>query len=164
MEEGVPAWKRAGFNSQASYLYMVRQADLQGARGPQEPPGAGAQREGQRKARLQNYFNRQDEFWAFREWPLWVQQIALQAHKRFRERYRLFLFFVWNGLNPLTARMWVIIRDYKGRFIEEEYDRSAWSQLDQMVKDAFNKELYKPETKMFDMITGRPEIYSAELK
>jgi len=153
MEGDEPAWKRAGFSSQANYLYMLRQADLQKGMPRRQP-----EEEGRRKARLMNYFNKQDEFWAFREWPNWVQQIAIQAHKKYRERYRFFLFLVFNGLNPLTARMWVIIRDYRnGHFVEEDYDNSAWSQIDGMVRDAFNKNLYKNRGKVFDMILGRPD-------
>jgi len=158
MEGGDPIWKRAGFNSREAFLDMKRQVELQSAHGPIDTPERGIQMEGMRKARLQNYFNKQDEFWAFREWPLWVQEIALQRHKRYRERYRFFLFLVFNGLNPLTARMWVIMKDYRGyRFVEEEYDNSAWSQIDGMVRDAFNKNLYKNRGKVFDMILGRPD-------
>lgn len=114
--------------------------------------------EGRRKARVQNFFNRQDDFWAFREWPLWVQEIALQKHKKYRERYRFFLFLTWNGLNPLTARMWLIMKDWRGRYIEEDYDRSAWSQIDGMVRDAFSKDLFRnKQGRMYDMILGRPD-------
>jgi len=87
----------------------------------------------------------------------------MQEHKRYRERYRFFLFLTFNGLNPLTARWWLLAKDYKkdgpiDRLIEGDYDRSAWSQIDTMVREAFDKSLFrKKQGRMYDMITGRPE-------
>jgi len=119
----------------------------------------GVEPKNDREARLSNYFNKQDDFWAFREWPPWTQEIALQEHKRYRERYRFFLFLVFNGLNPLTARMWVAMKDCRGdRHIEGDYDRNAWAHLDSMVRDALSGDLIKKkQARMYDMITGRPE-------
>jgi len=107
---------------------------------------------GDREARVWNYFTRQDEFWGIREWPEWAQQIALLEHKRYRDRYRFFLFLTFNGLNPLTARMWVVMMDYhNNRYIEGDYDRSAWSQFDSMVRDAFSGAIYRNrEPRRFD--------------
>ena len=124
-----------------------------------------------RESRLWNYFTRQDDFWPIREWPEWAREAALLHHKKYRERYRLFLFWTFNGLNPFTARMWLIMNDYKnGRYIEEHYDRGAWSQIDGMVRAALNSELYinreprkwdpirqKWVGGMYDMILRRPD-------
>jgi len=121
-----------------------------------------------REARLMNYFNKQDDFWAFREWPPWVQQEMIKDHKKGRERYKLFLFFVFNGLSPFTAQMWIIMQDYKGRFIEGIYDRDGWAHFAQLLRLALNGDLVKNrkprvwventqkwEGGMFDMILGR---------
>lgn len=140
---------------EAEVIEVARKAHALRAVVPRDP----------RETRLRMFFTQQDEFWRFHEWPKHFQEMALMKHKPYRERYRLFLFFVWNGLNPLTARMWVVMQDWKGRFIEEEYDRSAWSQLDDQVKKTFTKEIFlTPGLNMFDMVTGKVEFYSPELK
>lgn len=109
-----------------------------------------------REARLRNYFIKQDDFWSFRDWPQWAQSAALQEHKRYRDRYRLFLFWTFNGLDPQTAVEWLIARDYKGGLEQERYDRGAWSQIYGMQQQIRDGTFFKG-VKMYDMITGRPE-------
>lgn len=111
----------------------------------------------QRQARLRNYFIKQDYFWSFRDWPQWAQDTALKEHKRYRERYRLYLFWTFNGLDPATAVDWLTARDYTGgALIAERYDRGAWSQIYGMQQQIRDGTFYKGIS-MYDMITGRPE-------
>jgi len=65
-----------------------------------------------RQARLWNYLNGQDVFWPIRSWPNYLQDMALEAHKKRRSRFRLFQFLVFNGLSPGWAATWIQMRDY----------------------------------------------------
>jgi len=113
-----------------------------------------------REARLWNYFTRQDDFWPIREWPAWAQEVALMSHKNYRERYRLFLFWTFNGLNPNTAAGWLYMRDYRHPTpLAGDYDRSATSQINGMIKQAQRGTLFERDKRSatFDMILGRPD-------
>jgi len=69
-----------------------------------------------RQARLSNYYNSvQDVFWPLRDWPVYLQKIALQAHKQRRERFRFFQFLVFNGLSPGWAATFVQLHDYQNQ-------------------------------------------------
>jgi len=67
-------------------------------------------------------------------WPLVWIRLLFTAHKDRRERYRLFVFLWKNGVPPLIARQWVM---YHGivNHAKFGYDRSAWSSLEDAVKD-----------------------------
>lgn len=101
-----------------------------------------------RRDRLQAYFSSQSQyFFDFHKWPKLWQDMALLEHKGHRERYRLFLFFVFNGLNPKIAKNWVMAADagsdvahdedlneYMVEFtIPGKYDASAHRHFDQLV-------------------------------
>lgn len=134
-----------------------------------------------REARLWNYFTQQDDFWPIREWPLWAQEIATNAairdkkpannHKTYRERYRIFLFWTFNGLNPQTAAGWLYMSDYKnGVALAGVYDHSAVAQVHGMIKQAHQGDLFTHREPrrwdeerqkwvggMWDMILGRTD-------
>jgi len=111
-----------------------------------------------REARVWNFFNRQDDFWPIREWPLWAQRVALMEHKKHDDRFSLFRFLVFNGLEPQLSLHWVKCKDYRGRIIEEHYDRSAESSFAHMLRRALNGELLQqPRPRIYDMILGRPD-------
>jgi len=113
-----------------------------------------------RESRLWNYFTRQDDFWPIREWPHWASTIALQHHKKFRDRYRIFLFWTFNGLNPNPAAAWLYMCDYKHpNPIAGIYDNSAVSQINGMIAQARRGDLFHPDkrSRTFDMILGRPD-------
>jgi len=120
-----------------------------------------------REARLINYFTKQDDFWAFREWPLWVREEMIKDHKLNHARYKLFLFFTFNGMNPDTTYQWVIMQDFKGAPIDGIYDRDGWAHFDQLRRLAKKGDLVKYRTPkrwlehaqrweggIFDMILG----------
>jgi len=120
-----------------------------------------------REARLMNYFNQQDDFWAFREWPLWVQEEMVKAKKRNHARYKLFLFFTFNGLNPDTTFRWVSMQDFKGGPIDGPYKPKHWAHFAQLLTLAKKGDLVKYRTPkrwlehaqrweggIFDMILG----------
>lgn len=68
----------------------------------------------QRQARLSNYYNSsQDIFWPLRDWPGYLQKIALSRHKNRRDRFRFFQFLVFNGLDPSWAATWTQLYDYQ---------------------------------------------------
>lgn len=90
-----------------------------------------------REARLWNYFGKGDHFWQIRDWPKWLQALALKAHKLNRDRYQLFYFFVSNGLDPSMASRWVLLYDFvNGTEIFGDYDKHA---MDQVMKQLPNQ-------------------------
>jgi hypothetical protein len=109
----------------------------------------------QRSARVWNFFNSGEDFWRISAWPAYVREMCLKPHKAYRERYRLFLFFVANGVEPVLAYYWVCIRDIDyGRPVYESYDASANAQMNAMIADARSGKIYS-KAKWFDMHLGR---------
>lgn len=111
--------------------------------------------EARRLARVRNWFNSGEDFFKLREWPDYLQQMALKKHKSYRERYRLFLFFVANGLNPSQALNWVSLKDVvNGDLVFETYDAAAWAQMQAAYNDARSGKIYVGRN-WFDMTLGR---------
>lgn len=116
----------------------------------------------QRSARLWNFFNSGEDFFKIVEWPTYLRAMALKAHKNYRERYRLYLFFVANGLDPVLAYYWVNARDYaEGGLKFEPYDASANSQMNAQIKATHEGRIFR-RANWFDMTLGRvvhgPEV------
>lgn len=109
----------------------------------------------QRSARVWNFFNNVSDWWKISTWPGYLQTMALKEHKSYRDRYRLFLFFVGNGLDPMTAYHWVVMRDYvDGDLKWEAYDASAHAQLTTQIKETESGKIFVGR-EWFDMILGR---------
>lgn len=113
-----------------------------------------------RETRLIEYFHRQDVFWKYGEWPRWLQDMALLPHKANPQRYRLFLFFVGNGLDPETAAQWTLVidaRPFNGatRLIQGAYDESAQDHIRQMQREVREETFFKKNFPIMDMTLGR---------
>lgn len=125
--------------------------------------------ERRRQARLRNYFNSakwRDLFWPLREWPVWVQDCALQEHKGNRDRFTLFYFFAANGLDPWQARHAVLASDARPTAFgiepqDGDYDLHARRQMLQMIKQVEDGSLFKSNKRYFDMHLQRPVQSSA---
>jgi len=81
--------------------------------------------------------------------------MCLKAHKTYRERYRLFLFFVANGVQPKIAYYWVCMRDFaNGEPVYEAYDASANAQFNHMIHAVEDHTFFYGKS-WFDMHLGR---------
>jgi len=116
-------------------------------------------RDAERAARLYSFFRRQDWFWGIDEWPEWAQRMAVKRHKDSRERYRLFVFFTYNGLAGDLAASWIKARDVRqdGWLVWERYDVPAMNQLATLQREARSGELFNKCGKVMDMTKGRVE-------
>lgn len=84
--------------------------------------------------------------------------MALMEHKSYRDRYRLFLFLTWNGMDPTEALHVVQMDDIKkGQRNYNHYDRSAQSQFKGMYEAALNGKLFQTngDSSIFDMTEGK---------
>lgn len=101
------------------------------------------------------FFDSGEEFYKIREWPRYLREFALMSHKGYRERYRLFLFFVANGVSPRRAYELMAIKDVRnGKEIYETYDASANQQMAAAISDAQSGRLFNNRS-WFDMRLGR---------
>lgn len=131
----------------------------------------GAYTDAARRARVRNFLNswtwtRDWGFPAFREWSsgpgkgaFWAQDLVQQDHKDNRERYRLFLFLVINGLRPDLAKDITWMYDVAhGKYpLIAEYDRAAQSQMDIMIADTYSGKIYEqPRSKVYSIHHGYP--------
>lgn len=113
-----------------------------------------------RETRLIEFLHTQDVFWKYSEWPAWVREMVLLPHKKNPQRYRLFLFFVGNGLHPETAALWTLLIDVRktqgGWFlIRGQYDDDAMRHMEQMVREVNEEKFFKKNFPIMDMTLGR---------
>lgn len=102
-----------------------------------------------------DFFDSGEEFYKIRNWPRYLREMALKSHKKYRERYRLFLFFVANGVAPRRAYELMALRNVvNGREIYEAYDASANAQMAAALKDAEDGTIFRNRS-WFDMRLGR---------
>jgi len=120
--------------------------------------------ERRRVTRLWNFFNKGEEFWPIREWPLWAQNLALKMHLSYQERYELFFFFAVNGLPPVLLEEWVLATDAQlwpaRQLFSDGYDRSAQSHVKSMVPQYVEGRMVQQRgARMYDMVLGRPVLH-----
>lgn len=109
-----------------------------------------------RQARVANHLNEGDLFWPLRQWPTYLQTLALSPHRNNRERFTLFSFLTGNGLDPTTAGQWTLMDDYRnGWYNTRGYDDSAHRQVDQMKNAVRNRTFFKGDKRMMDMAIGK---------
>jgi len=131
-------------------------------REPYIPPGAN-EAERRRRLRLWNFFNKSDDFWPIREWPMWAQRLALAFHKLYTQRYELFYFFAVNGLPPDLCEEWVLATDAanEGRghhtLFSDGYNDAARAHVHSMVPQYRAGAMTdRRGARMFDMVLGQP--------
>lgn len=117
----------------------------------------------ERKARLAVFWE-DTVWWPFSDWPRWAQSLMLRVHKRLRERYNLFVFFVMNGLSPELAQRWIRAKsvNFNGKaLVMGDYDQKALTQLQvQMPRQLANGTLVRnPDKRIFDMIFREPRRF-----
>lgn len=105
----------------------------------------------QREARIWNFLNNQDHIRGIRYWPDYLQVMAMKDHKSYRERYRLILFFLWNGLSPILAHSWTIMKDYRNGVIPWRYDVSAQNQFKYILRKHLDGALYHRRLSVYDL-------------
>lgn len=90
-----------------------------------------------------------------REWPEWLQRMALQEKKNNRERFTYFYFLTVNGMSPDIAGQWTLLYDVKGgqEIMGEGYDKSARAQIVQMKEQIRKKIFFTQDKRMYDMHT-----------
>lgn len=61
----------------------------------------------------------------FRTWPRYLQDMMRIRHKNRQQRFKLFVFFWVNGVEPSVAKFLVMNRG--------QYDRQAWQSMNDLV-------------------------------
>lgn len=115
-----------------------------------------------REARVWNYLNKDMlPFWQIRDWPEWLQRLAMEKHKDNRQRYNFFFFLVANGLDPSLASEWTLMTDVvNGNPISTGYDNVAHHQVHvQMPVQHQTGQLYRGTKMMMNMVTGSVEPF-----
>jgi len=118
-----------------------------------------------RQARLWNYFNKQDVFYPIRRWPSWVAGIQLSPKKRRNDRYRLFLFYVYNGLPSWLAVEFITLFDYRQKmFYFNALSKKHEKHLKEMA-DSFHKgELLLKMSSIMNMEFGFKSTHSLDME
>jgi len=120
----------------------------------------------QRQARLSNYYNTvQDLFWPLRDWPGYLQSIALSRHKNRRDRFRFFQFLTFNGMAPNWAATWTQLFDYRNdeAILDPLWNDKHTKHILEMASQLRHGTLFHTSagpSQVFDMIERR--VLSAE--
>jgi len=114
-------------------------------------------------ASLVKYFNEQDAFFPYREWPEWAQKDMVLCHKNRNQAYNLFYFLTSNGLAPEQARTWVMAKSHlNGHFQNpirgDKYDDNRIADFAGLVAKAKSGALFAKPKKIMDMVTDKVSV------
>jgi len=107
--------------------------------------------------RLADYFENQQDFYPFSQWPAWLQDVALTCPKDYGQRTSMFLHFARNGVFAPTVRNWVLACDVvAGKLIwSEAYPMEVRMDMARLIKKALAGDIVSPTTNTYHHQTGQ---------
>jgi len=107
--------------------------------------------------RLADYFEHQQEFYAFSTWPAWLQDVALTCPKDYGQRTSMFYHFARNGVFAPTVRNWVLACDVVGGKLiwSESYPMEVRMDMARLIKKALAGDIVSPTTGTYHHQTGQ---------
>lgn len=107
--------------------------------------------------RLADYFETQQDFYPFSQWPSWLQDVALTCPKDYGQRTSMFFHFVRNGVFAPTVRNWVLACDVMGGKLlwSESYPLEVRMDMARLIKKALAGDIVAPNTNTFHHQTGQ---------
>jgi len=110
-----------------------------------------------RQHKLAHYFEHQQDFYPFSQWPAWLQDVALICPKDYGQRTSMFMHFARNGVFAPTVRNWVLASDViDGKLIwSEQYPMEVRMDMARLIKKALAGDIVSPNTGTFHHQTGQ---------
>jgi len=110
-----------------------------------------------RQHKLAHYFENQQDFYPFSQWPAWLQEVALICPKDYGQRTSMFVHFARNGVFAPTVRNWVLASDViDGKLIwSDQYPMEVRMDMARLIKKALANELVSPDSKTYHHQTGQ---------
>jgi len=110
-----------------------------------------------RQHKLAHYFENQQDFYPFSQWPAWLQDVALTCPKDFGQRTSMFHHFARNGVFAPTVRNWVLASDViDGKLIwSESYPMEVRMDMARLIKKAMAGDIVSPNTGTYHHQTGQ---------
>jgi len=107
--------------------------------------------------RLADYFETQQDFYPFSQWPSWLQDVALTCPKDYGQRTSMFFHFVRNGVFAPTVRNWVLACDVMGGKLlwSESYPLEVRMDMARLIKKALAGDIVAPNTNTYHHQTGQ---------
>jgi len=107
--------------------------------------------------RLADYFENQQDFYPFSQWPAWLQDVALTCPKDYGQRSSMFLHFARNGVFAPTVRNWVLACDVVGGKLvwSEAYPMEVRMDMARLIKKAMAGDIVSPNTNTYHHQTGQ---------
>lgn len=107
--------------------------------------------------RLADYFEHQQDFYPFSQWPAWLQDVALTCPKDYGQRTSMFYHFARNGVFAPTVRNWVLACDVIGGKLiwSEAYPMEVRMDMARLIKKAMAGDIVSPNQNTFHHQTGQ---------